>query len=119
MNIEKDKTINVTSVVTMPRYIGEIKFNGDADITRLPFSLRFSDKDGSNGESISQPTTSKQAPLFVAVSADAQGKWRWCKEGSNIGLAYLMFGTWASNQKSATDWYTNTNASITHTIPNW
>jgi len=119
MNIEKDKTINANKVVTMPRYLGEIKFNGDADITRLPFSLHFSDKDGSNAESISQPTTSRQAPLFVAVSADAQGKWRWCKEGSNIGLAYLMFGTWASNQKSATDWYTNTNASITHTIPNW
>ena len=119
MNIEKDKTINVTSVVTMPRYIGEIKFSGDADITRLPFSLRFSDKDGSNAESISQPTSSKQAPLFVAVSADAQGKWRWCKEGSNIGLAYLMFGIWASDQKSATDWYTNANANNTHTIPNW
>ena len=118
--INRDETFNVSSkTIIPPRYIGEIKFSSDADISRLPFSIRYANSDGSNAETAIQPTTPNQAPLYVAVSADSQGKWRWCKEGSNIGLAFLGFGTWASNQKSATDWYYSSNASSNHIIPQW
>ncbi len=118
--INKDETFNVSSkAILAPRYIGEIKFSSDADISRLPFSLLFADSDGSNVETALQPTTTNQAPLYIAVSANSQGKWRWCKEGSNIGLAFLMFGAWASNQQSNTDWYYSRNASSNHIIPEW
>jgi len=119
MNIERDKLINVTTIATMPRYIGEIKFTSVADITRLPFSLRIANSDGTNAQTMTQPTTTQQAPLFISVSADAQGKWRWGREGSNIGLAFLKFGAWAHDQQSATDWYYSTNASSTQIVPSW
>ncbi|MBR1541462.1 MAG: DUF4842 domain-containing protein, partial [Bacteroidaceae bacterium] len=118
--INKDETFNVSSkAILAPRYIGEIKFTSDVDISKLPFSLRYANSDGSNVETVLQPTTPNQAPLYIAVSANSQGKWRWCKEGSNIGLAFLKFSAWAANQQTNTDWYYSNNASSNHIIPEW
>lgn len=119
MNIDEDKMINENKVIVTPRYIGEIKLNSsDGSISNLPFSLHSSSNTGTS-QTLSQPLSTLEAPLYIAVSADAHGKWRWCKEGANLGLAYQKFSSWASNQQSTREWYKSAFASSTHTIPEW
>jgi hypothetical protein len=52
------------------------------------------------------------------VNGDQQGKWRWVKEGGNIGLAYPQFIVWAANAQTALNWYHSSNAS-SHQIVSW
>ena len=52
-----------------------------------------------------------QAPLYIVVNGNTKGKWFWATEGTNIGLAYPLFSTWASALQTAVDWYDNSNAS--------
>ena len=49
---------------------------------------------------------------------EKQGKWRWIKEGCNIGLAYPQFIVWAANAQPALDWYHSSKAS-SHLIVSW
>ena len=119
-NVENSEMINVKTVTSQPRYLGEITFNSaDADIRHLPLSLHISDSNGKLSLDLSQPTTANQAPLYFSVNGDAQAKWRWCLEGKNIGLAFLNFSIWASNQQTATDWYNSDNASYIQVVPKW
>ena len=120
MSIGREETVNTDRMTVRPLYIGEITFGSSgADISRIPFTVQVSNSLGTINETFAQPTTSQQAPLYIAVNADIHGKWRWCKKGSNIGMAFRKFSTWASDQQSANDWYGSAYTSSTYVIPEW
>ena len=116
MSIDKETTVNTNKVEQLPRYIGELTFSSpNIDIGSFKFTIRTEDTDGSSSNNYSQLSTSN-APLFMAVNADSEAKWRWPREGTNIGLAYLMFSTWAANQQEATNWYEQSYAVSTQIV---
>ena len=116
MSIDKETNINTNKIEQLPRYIGELTFSSpNIDIGSFNFNIRTEKADGSSSNSYSQPSTSN-APLFLAVNADSEAKWRWPREGTNIGLAYLLFSTWAANQQEATDWYYQSHAVSTQVV---
>lgn len=116
MSIDKETNINTNKIEQLPRYIGELTFTSpNIDIGSFNFSIRTEKTDGSSSNNYSQPSTSN-APLFLAVNADSEAKWRWPREGTNIGLAYLLFSTWAANQQEATDWYYQSHAVSTQIV---
>lgn len=116
MNIDKETTINTNKVEQQPRYIGELTYSSpNIDISSFAFTIRTEKSDGSSVKTYSQPATN-DAPLYIAVNADSEAKWRWPREGTNIGLAYLQFSTWAANQQEATDWYNRSYASSTQIV---
>ena len=115
MGIATKSTVNTTGHSRQARRLGELTFSSsDIDLGRLPFSIRIAKSDGSNTTTLTQQ--SSESPLFLAINGDDKGKWFWPIEGTNIGLAYLLFSTWANNQLSATDWYINANANSTQVI---
>ena len=116
MSIDKETNINTNKIEQLPRYIGELTFSSpNIDIGSFNFNIRTEKADGSSSNNYSQPSTSN-APLFLAVNADSEAKWRWPREGTNIGLAYLLFSTWAANQQDATDWYYQSHAVSTQVV---
>ena len=119
MNIEQKKTVNTSGKVTQePCFIGELTFKTpDVDITSLSFSLNTVSSNGTI-ETIT-PESYKPAPLYIVVSGDANGKWRWVKEGGNIGLAFPNFVLWSTNQQMAADWYKSFNAVSSYIIQAW
>ena len=119
MGIDKKNTVNTSGGVTQePCFIGELTFKTpDVDITSLPFSLNTVTSTGTI-ETIT-PESYSPAPLYIVVSGDTNGKWRWVKEGGNIGLAFPKFVTWGTNQQNGSDWYQSTNAISTHIINAW
>ena len=120
MSIDEGNTVNVGSITMLPRYIGEITFGSSTvDISSIPFSVHTEKTDGTSSNTYSQVKESQQAPLYIAVNADSKGKWRWVKEGSNIGLAFLKFSSWAANQRSDTDWYQSSYGSSSHLVSAW
>jgi len=120
MDIDEKKTVNTSGKVTQePRYLGELTFKTpNVDITSLPFSLHTTIPNGS-GEEYITPESYKPAPLYIVVSGDTYGKWRWVREGGNIGLAFPDFGLWGTNQQTATDWYQSTNAISNYIMQAW
>jgi hypothetical protein len=46
-----------------------------------------------------------EIPFRVTVMGDAQGKWFWAKERTNISDAYNLFGEWGADMDSNADWY--------------
>jgi len=117
MGISKTSTINTSSFTRSARRLGDLTFNSsdNVDLSNLPFSIRTEKSDGSNSQVFTQQGN-QEAPLFLAINGDENGKWYWPREGSNIGLAYLLFSTWANNQQSAINWYNSANASSTQII---
>ena len=115
MGIAVKSTVNNSQYTRQARRLGELTFNSnDIDLGRLPFTIRIAKSDGSNSATYTQ--TSNEAPLFLAINGDDNGKWFWPREGTNIGLAYLLFSVWANNQQSATDWYKSANANSTQIV---
>ena len=116
MGIATSGTINNNSVTRSPEVLGKITIdNPNIAIDKLAFSLRKTNKAGTS-TTLRQSTNSDDAPLYLAVNGNAQGKWLWPKESSNIGLAYKEFSTWANNAQSALDWYDSKNASSSRII---
>ncbi len=116
MGVTKTTTVNTSSYTKGARRLGELTFTDpNTDLGQLPFSLRITDKYGANSQTYVRQKIS-ESPLFLAISGNEEGKWYWPKEGSNIGLAYLLFSTWANNQQSAIDWYDSSNTSSSHII---
>lgn len=116
MGIATSATINNNSVTRSPEVLGMITINDpNIAIDKLAFSLRKTNKAGTS-TTFRQSTDSEDAPLFLAVCGNAQGKWLWPKESSNIGLAYKDFSTWANNAHSALDWYDSKNASSSRIV---
>ena len=116
MGIATSATINNNSVTRSPVVLGMITINDpNIAIDKLAFSLRKTNKAGTS-TTFRQSTDSEDAPLFLAVCGNAQGKWLWPKESSNIGLAYKDFSTWANNAQSALDWYDSKNASSSRIV---
>jgi hypothetical protein len=116
MGIATSATINNNSVTRSPEVLGMITINDpNIAIDKLAFSLRKTNKAGTS-TTFRQSTDSEDAPLFLAVCGNAQGKWLWPKESSNIGLAYKDFSTWANNAQSALDWYDSKNASSSRIV---
>ena len=115
MGIAVKSTVNNSAYTRQARRLGELTFtSNNTDLGRLPFTIRIAKSDGSNSATYTQ--TSNEAPLFLAINGDDYGKWFWPREGTNIGLAYLGFSTWANNQQSATDWYKSANANSTQIV---
>ena len=73
------------------------------------------DKDG-NTTTYQAPKELDDAPLYLVVNGDINGKWFWPSEGTNIGVAYPLFSNWASNVQTYTDWYDKSNAASTKII---
>ena len=118
MGISKKSTINNSSFTREARRLGNLTFNSqDIDLGTLPFSVSIANSDG-NGSQIYVQSGAQDAPLFMAINGDENGKWYWPREGTNIGLAYLEFSTWASNKNTATYWYHSSNGS-TNQIVTW
>ena len=116
MGVSTKYTTNTTEYKRSPRRLGELTFNSaDVNLCALPFSVRIEKSDGGNSSTYTQKGNT-EAPLYLAINGDENGKWFWPREGSNIGLAYLEFSVWANNQQLATDWYLSSNASSAHII---
>ena len=102
--------INTTSITRSFRGLERISVEATTKIDQLPFTIMCEDSEGNT--TISKPSTDyTEAPLYLVVNGDKQGKWFWPKEGINIGVAYPQFSTWASNVQSYIDWYDKQNAS--------
>ncbi len=102
--------INTTSITRSFRGLERISVEATTKIDQLPFTIMCEDSEGNT--TISKPSTDyTEAPLYLVVNGDKQGKWFWPKEGVNIGVAYPQFSTWASNVQSYIDWYDKLNAS--------
>ena len=116
MGISTSSTINNNSVTRNPEVLGMIKVSDpNIAIDKLSFSLRKKNSAG-NSTTLTQSSSSEDAPLYLAVNGNSAGKWLWPKESSNIGLAYLKFSAWANNAQTALDWYDSKNASSTRII---
>ena len=116
MGIATKSIINTSSYTRQPRRLGELTFtSNNIDLGRLSFSLQVANSDGSNINTYAQKGNG-EAPLFISINGDKDGKWFWPREGSNIGLAYLEFSVWANNQQAATHWYDSSNTSSSHII---
>ncbi len=116
MGIATKSLINTSSYTRQPRRLGELTFsNNDIELGKLPFSLQVEKDDGSSLATYTQKGNS-EAPLFLSINGDKEGKWFWPREGTNIGLAYLQFSIWANNQNSATNWYDSSNTSSSQII---
>lgn len=116
MGVSTSASVNTSTKSLDPQVLGMITVSDpNIAVDRLSFSLRRKHSSGST-TTLTQSSDSEDAPLYIAVSGDANGKWKWPKEGSNIGLAYKLFSTWASNAQTALDWYTTANASSTRIV---
>ena len=116
MGIATKSFINTSSYTRQPRRLGELTFsNNNIDLGRLPFSVKVESSDGITSNTYTQKGNS-EAPLFLAINGDKEGKWFWPREGTNIGLAYLQFSIWANDQHSATNWYDSSNTSASQII---
>ena len=116
MGIATKSAINTSSYTRQPRRLGDLQFTSDnIDLGRLPFSLQVQNSNGGEIDTYIQKGNN-EAPLFIAINGDNEGKWFWPREGSNIGLAYLLFSAWANNQHTATNWYYSNNTSSSHII---
>ena len=115
-------TVNTTSISRSFRGLERISVDATTKIDQLPFTIMLEDKDGNttihkpsakNTESAenTENAGNTEAPLYLVVNGDKQGKWFWAKEDVNIGVAYPQFSTWASNVQSYIDWYDRLNAS--------
>ena len=103
-------TINTTSITRSFRGLERISIEATTKIDQLPFTIMLEDKEGNT--TISKPSTDKtEAPLYLVINGDKEGKWFWPKEEINIGVAYPQFSTWASNVQSYIDWYDKLNGS--------
>ena len=117
VGVASSETFNASSVTKNPRRLGMITFSStDMDINNLKFTLRTTDNKGSSSTLSQSATGTENSPLYFVVSGDIQGKWMWVKEGGNIGIAYPLFSTWASNAQSALNWYHSSNASSRHIV---
>ncbi len=102
--------VNTNSVSRTFRKLSEITFTGgDYRTDALNFSLSLEDANGDVSIE-SMESTLGEAPLYVVVNGNNTGKYFWPVEGSNIGIAYPQFSTWASNVQTAIDWYDSGNA---------
>ena len=118
MGIGSSVSINTSSVTRSPQVLGLISVSDpNIALDQLSFSLHKKNSAGTSS-TLTQSTNREDAPLFLIVSGNVQGKWMWTKESSNIGLAYPQFSTWANNAQTALDWYNSKNAS-TSRIVSW
>ena len=102
--------INTTSITRSFRGLERISIDATTKIDQLPFTIMLEDTEGNT--TISKPSTDKtEAPLYLVINGDKEGKWFWPKEEINIGVAYPQFSTWASNVQSYIDWYDKLNGS--------
>ena len=119
MGVATKETCNTNSVTKSSRRLGMITFSSnDVNINHLNFTLKITSNNGSSSTQSQPAAGTDNAPLFIMVNGDQQGKWRWIKEGCNIGLAYPQFIVWAANAQTALDWYHSSNAS-SHQIVSW
>jgi hypothetical protein len=119
MGVATKETCNTNSVTKSSRRLGMITFSSnDVNINHLNFTLKIVSNNGSSSTQSQPAAGTDNAPLFFMVNGDQQGKWRWVKEGGNIGLAYPQFIVWAANAQTALDWYHSSKAS-SHLIVSW
>ena len=119
MGVATKETCNTNSVTKSSRRLGMITFSSnDVNINHLNFTLKITSNNGSSSTQSQPAAGTDNAPLFIMVNGDQQGKWRWIKEGCNIGLAYPQFIVWAANAQTALDWYHSSNAS-SHQVVSW
>lgn len=104
--------VNTSNISRIFSKLGEITFSGSDFLRtdRLNFSLSLEDADG-NVTVEQQPTQLGDAPLYFVVNGNKVGKWFWPREGLNIGIAYPQFSLWASDVRTAIDWYDSSNSS--------
>ena len=103
-------TINTTTITRSFQGMGTISVEATTKIDQLPFTLTCEDAEG-NTTSYKPTMEKNEAPLYLVINGDKEGKWFWAKEDVNIGVAYPQFSTWASNTQSYIDWYDRQNAS--------
>jgi hypothetical protein len=116
MGISTSSTINNNSVTSNPEILDMITISDpNFAINKLSFSLRKTNNAGTS-TTLTQSSSSEDAPLYLVVNGNSAGKWLWPKEGSNIALAYKNFSTWANNAQTALDWYDSKYASSTRII---
>lgn len=115
MGISTTSTINNNSVTRNPEVLALITVSDpNFAIDKMSFSLR--KRYVGTSTTLTQSSSSEDAPLYLAVNGNSVGKWLWPKESSNIGLAYKNFSTWANNAQTALDWYDSKYASSTRVI---
>ena len=115
MGISTTSTINNNSVTRNPEVLGLITVSDpNFAIDKMSFSLR--KRYVGTSTTLTQSSSSEDAPLYLAVNGNSAGKWLWPKESSNIGLAYKNFSTWANNAQTALDWYDSKNASSSRIV---
>ena len=102
--------VNVNTVNRTFRKLDEIIFtNGNFRTDALDFVLSVEDANG-NVTTETKSTRLGEAPIFIVVNCNKEGKFFWPVEGANIGVAYPQFSTWAANAQNAIDWHDKSNA---------
>lgn len=105
-----DATVNTTSITRSFRGLERIQLDEKARIDQLPFTVMLEDAKG-NITTYQPSKDLGDAPLYLVINGDINGKWFWPSEGINIGIAYPQFSNWASDVQTYIDWYDKSNAS--------
>ena len=95
---------NTQRVVGMPiSTLGTVSVPAGTSVNDLDIKIQVTRRDG-QVVTISAPQAG-EIPFRVTVMGDAQGKWFWAKERTNISDAYNLFGEWGADMDSNADWY--------------
>jgi hypothetical protein len=95
---------NTQRVVGMPiSTLGTVNVPAGTSVNDLDIKIQVTRRDG-QVVTISAPQAG-EIPFRVTVMGDAQGKWFWAKERTNISDAYNLFGEWGADMDSNADWY--------------
>ena len=111
----KSATVSTSSF----KLLGEVTLTSGQTPATLPFGLKVLNSDGTTRSVISSRinnnmSTDKsrysQVPLYLVVNGDANGKWFWPRELTNITTAFKNFTTWGATLNEGTTWYMPANA---------
>ena len=101
------------------KLLGEVTLQSGQTPATLPFGLDVLNNDGTsrnviasriNGNMSVKQDSYGKAPLYLIINGDANGKWFWPRELSNITTVFKGFTSWGATLNENTTWYMPANA---------
>ena len=97
---------NTKKFVKMPlAVLGTVTVPEGETVDKLDIKILVTKKNGE--EVLVEAPKQGEAPFRVTVTGNAEGKWFWANERTNINDAYNKFANWAVDMTTDTDWYNN------------
>jgi hypothetical protein len=95
---------NTKKFVKMPlAVLGTVTVPEGETVDKLDIKILVTKKNGE--EVLVEAPKQGEAPFRVTVTGNAEGKWFWANERTNINDAYYKFANWAVDMTTDTDWY--------------